>query len=253
MAPEVEDAPRELGLARARWPGEQDRVAGPHRDMLDPLDQAVEPSVAGLDPVLERRDRVVVLTLEARGELVVLAQVQVDDPPQPGPVLRAPRRRCLDQARGEVSRLGQQEVADLNHVGARRDVDEVVLAVRVKRVSPREVVELGEDLVEVPRVAHRHRVLDDFGLRRHRSDVLDHLLREGVGTPIVDQLEPIDDEVLVLAERHRGAPALPAFRALARVEGGAEQSDDDDGLWIRSGHVRVFRIEHDKSISVWIK
>ena len=74
-------------------------------------------------------------------------------------------------ARREVARLGEQEQADLRDVRARRDVDEVVLALGVERIAAREVVERGVDLLEVPGVVEVDGVPHDVGLGRDRGDV----------------------------------------------------------------------------------
>ncbi len=57
----------------------------------------------------------------------------------------------------------------------------------------------------------------------------------------MEQLEAVDDAVLVLRERQRGTPLLPAPRALAGIELGAEEADDDVAL----GHVWL-----DKGLAV---
>ncbi len=130
---------------------------------------------------------------------------------------RALGRRRLEQPRREVPRLGEEEGADLGDVGARGDVDEVVLAlggegVRCgrsrggRRRPPRSPT--GS------RVAERDAA--GVGLRRGAADVLDDERRElGVGG-LVEQLEAVDDEILVLAERHGRAPAVPAVGARPR-------------------------------------
>ncbi len=43
----------------------------------------------------------------------------------------------------------------------------------------------------------------------------------------VEQLEPVDQKVVVLAQRHGRPPALPAIGVLALIERGAEEADGD--------------------------
>jgi hypothetical protein len=40
-----------------------------------------------------------------------------------------------------------------------------------------------------------------------------------------EQLEPIDEQARLLAQRHRRAPLLPAILGLAGIERGAEHTD----------------------------
>lgn len=49
------------------------------------------------------------------------------------------RRRKLYQAGRDEARLGQQEPADLRHMRARGDVDQIVLVLRVEGVGAGEV------------------------------------------------------------------------------------------------------------------
>ncbi len=133
--------------------------------MLDPIDQGVESCVAGLDAVFERSHCVVMLAFESRGQAIILAQVQVDDAQRPWTILPIPRRGSLDESCREITGLGEQEAADLHHMRARGDVEQVILTLGVEGVAGREVVELCEDLVEIPSVAEREIVLHDLRFR----------------------------------------------------------------------------------------
>ena len=67
---------------------------------------------------------------EARGDAVVLREIEVDDAVAARRSASRARGRGLQQAPGDVPRLGQQEEADLRDVRAGGDVDQVVLARR---------------------------------------------------------------------------------------------------------------------------
>ena len=111
---------------------------------------------------------------------------------------------------------------------------EVVLRVGVERVSAREVVERAVDLLEVPRVAERDERRADEGLGRYVRDVASHDAREVFELLLVQQLEPVDDERLVLEQRDCGAPPLPPRTGNARIERGAEETKSDE---LFAGHI----------------
>ena len=46
----------------------------------------------------------------------------------------------------------------------------------------------------------------------------------------MDEFESIDNEIVVLAQRHGWAPAFPSAGTFGGVEGGAEDADDDCGF-----------------------
>jgi hypothetical protein len=50
----------------------------------------------------------------------------------------------------------------------------------------------------------------------------------------MEELEAVDHQILVPAQRDAGPPAIPARGTLAAIELGAEHAEDDDGLF---GHV----------------
>ncbi len=127
--------------------------------------------------------------------------------------------------------FGEQEEADLQDVGARADVDEVVLGIRVEGIAFGEVVEAGVDLLEVPGIGQIEDVPAHVGLGRCLLDVLGHEFRQALEGRAVDQLEAVHDEIRLLAGSHRRPPPVPASRpeASVLVQLGAEQADDDSG------------------------
>ena len=121
------------------------------------------------------------------------------------------------QPRRQVARLGEQEQADLRDVGAGGDVHEVVFALGVERVGAREVVERLVDLLEVPRIGEV-----DHGADAPRSPARPCAMSAATVSAsdfsrgCVKQLEAIHEQIVVLAERDRRAPVLPAAAFLAR-------------------------------------
>ena len=135
------------------------------RDLLDAFDQSIESLVAGIDTRFEERLALDVLGLEPAGQAIVTRQVEIDDVVAAGPRAAALARRRLYEASRKMMGLGEQEQTDLRHVGARGDVDQILLVVGLELVIPGEVVQRGKDFFEVPRIAPLDLVQRDFGLR----------------------------------------------------------------------------------------
>src|SRR5262245_66538967 len=69
-----------------------------------------------------------------------------------------------------------------------------------------------------------------FRLGRDAGDIGGDGLGERGALAVVEQLDAMHEEVFVLAERDRWAPAFPACRAAAAVELRAEEAEDDEML-----------------------
>ena len=248
---EVVDAPRELRLARASGPGEEDRVARAHGDALHRLDERVERRVARLDAALERRDVVAPLRREAPRQRVVARELQIDHAvgaARAAVALRTtPRRRGLHELAGQVVRLVEEEEADLRDMRARRDVDVPVALLAVEAPRQRVVVELAVHLLEIPRVVELHDLRNHLRVRRRRLDVADHAVGQPLELRLVEEVELVEVQVVLHRERHVGAPGVPAVLATrpVRVEDRAEKGDDRGlhGRWEgrgERGEVRGF-------------
>ncbi|MCG3130867.1 MAG: hypothetical protein FLDDKLPJ_01641 [Phycisphaerae bacterium] len=213
------DSPRELRLARAGGPGQEDRRLRVNRDVLDLVDHAVERGVARLDPGFEKRGGLALLHGEALGDAVVARQVEVDDRVAPDFAgSAAARRRRLDEPRGEVPRLGQQIHADLNDVRAGGDVDEIGLPFRIEGITAGEPVQRGVHFLEVPRVAEVHRVQAHVRLRRNETNVAGRLLRQRRSPLVAKQLQPLHQQILMLEERDGRSPPAPAIGGIPAIE-----------------------------------
>ena len=229
---EVVDAPRELRLARAGRPGEQDRVARAHGDALHGLDERVERGVARLDAALERRDVVALLRREPPRERVVARQLQVDH--AVGSARAAAALRLLPAGGGlhepsrQVVRFVEEEEADLRDVRARRDVDVPVALLTVETPRERVVVELAVDLLEVPRVIEVHRLHRDDRVRRRCLDVADHAFRQPPELCLIEQMELVEVQRVLHREGDVRTPGVPAVLAArpVRIERRAEKGDD---------------------------
>ena len=120
-------------------------------------------------------------------------------------------------------------------MSAGRDVQEVVLLLRIEVPAAREVMQRGVHLFKVPRIAGFHFHPHDLGFRRDRCDVEPHALGQAATACVVDQFEAMHEKVLVLAQRNRGPPFFPAPSALAaEVEHGTEETDNHCFLCHRS-------------------
>ena len=243
---ELVDPAGQPALARPGGPGEQDRVGPVRRDVLDLGDQPVERRVPGRDPALEEALPRVPLPGVPLRDPVVAGQVQIDLRDlarSPGP--RPLGRGALHEHPGQVPGLGEQEQADLGHVRAGGDVHAVVLGLGVEGVGGGEVVQLPEDRLEVPGPLHRDLVQADLGLRGHPGHVRGGLPGQPGELALVQQLQPVDDPVLVLAQRDRRPPTLPPTRPVAPVEVRAEQAEGHLGAG--AGHeCRINTIQEDR-------
>jgi hypothetical protein len=98
-----------------------------------------------LDARFQQRTFVEFVTSEPGGDSIVLGRVQIDDPEGAWIRACAGRRAGLQQPSRNVAGLGQQKEADLRHVRAGRDVNEVVFPLRVEPVRTCEVMEAAVD------------------------------------------------------------------------------------------------------------
>jgi hypothetical protein len=146
-------------------------------------------------------------------------------------------RLGLEQAPGQIARLGQQEEADLRDVRAGGDVDEVVLRIGIERLGA------GMKSSSLPYTSSKSHgslrsstaldrpvVSGDTDWRCPRR----HSRRGAYGRCTVEHHEAIDAQILVHGQPDRGPPLAPARRAeLARVQRRAEESDDGERLHAR--------------------
>jgi hypothetical protein len=106
-------------------------------------------------------------------------------------------------------------------------VDQVILGLGIEGITPREIVQGGVHLLEIPGIAQLDLVAADLGLRRNARDVEPDTLGQAATARVVQQFQAIDDEFLLLAQGHRRPPFIPARRTLAGViELGTEKADD---------------------------
>ena len=116
---------------------------------------------------------------------------------------------------------------------AGRDVDQIVLAVRIERVAAREVVQGAVHEPEVPGIAEVHDVGTHVGFRRLRPDVIRHDVHERPLVTAVQQLQPVDDQVAVPAEIHRRPPDVPALGPAPAIEHRPDNPEDNRVLYHR--------------------
>jgi hypothetical protein len=168
---------------------------------------------------------------EAGGDAVVARQVEIDHAPfAHAAAIGSPRRMGLEQSRGQVARLRQEEEADLSDVGAGGDVDEIILGLGIERIGAGEIEQLPVHLLEIPRVGEVEQVRPHLRLRRDSGDVGGDVARQPLVEAAVDQLEAIDPQILVHAQADARPPLVPARWAhLACVECGADEAKDDGG------------------------
>ena len=86
------------------------------------------------------------------------------------------------------------------------------------------------DFLEVPRVFEIDELRRHFRLGRDLLDIARETLHQAQRVIVVDELEPVDDEILLLADGDGRPPALPAGIPFGRVERGADEADDNIGF-----------------------
>ena len=103
-------------------------------------------------------------------------------------------------------------------MGAGRDVDEVILVLRIKGVVLREVEELRVHRAEVPGLREFREVDIYLGVRRHLFEVGCQLLPKPLILFLTEELKAVDEEIIMLPDRHRGPPPLPPVLPAPGVE-----------------------------------
>src|SRR5262249_29212139 len=191
----------------------------------------------------QKRDALLALLLEARRDSIIFRKVEVDNSIPAGDLSAfAPRpNRRLNQLAGKVSGLGQQEHANLLHMRAGGDVDQILLARSVEFLIAAETVQPAVTLSQVPRVVDLQPSRAPHRLWRDRADVIDDRSRQPFITLLVKHLEPLDDQIFLLAHGHCRPPAIPTLRPIAAVHIGPQHPNYDYlfGHRIKSNSVAI--------------
>ena len=168
--------------------------------------------------------------MKTRSDAVVFRQVKIDDLDVAGAAALAVRRG-LEQPPRQMMRFGQKKEADLSDVRARRDVNQVIFGFGVEGVIARKAEKGFVHLLEVPGIFKPDWAKHDFRFRGNGRDVPAQLFGEGGLLQAMEKFEAIDNQIGLLADGDRRSPVLPAVRMLAQIEGGSEQSNDDNRQW----------------------
>src|SRR4029450_1186922 len=103
-------------------------------------------------------------------------------------------------------------------------------------IRSRKVVEVAVDVLEVPCIRGRVDDQTDLRLGRNVTDVIADTFGQRLEALGIQQLEPVDEQVVVLARGNGWTPDLPALRTLAPVDRRAEEPDDD----APASHIREY-------------
>ena len=157
------DASGEHGLPGPCRTGQQHGMRGIERHRFHLFHQLIERRVFGGNAALEEINPRLLLLGETRCQPVVARQIQIDKRDLPGGIqIPSPclARRRLQQPSGHVAGFIQEEPANLYHVRARRQVEQVFLLVGIKRICLHPVVKPFEDLLEIPWIieSQRHQI-----------------------------------------------------------------------------------------------
>ncbi len=119
----------------------------------------------------------------------------------------------------------------MSDVRASGDVGQVVVPVGVESVLPSELVKRGVDLLKVPRVTELDPLQLHGRFRRDRGDISADLPGKAFTAGFVQKLESIDNQIVLLANRHGRTPGIPAIAPTRRlIKVGAQKADDDKRL-----------------------
>src|SRR5688572_17976890 len=126
---------REEGLPGTGRSNEQQGIAAGEGDMFHAINQPIKGCVTRLNAPFQIRSAFHLLLAEARGNPIIPGKVEVYDRDR-SRLTSIAGRRTLKQPAGQMPRLRQKEKADLSDVRPRRDVNEIVLGLRVERIAP---------------------------------------------------------------------------------------------------------------------
>ena len=166
---------------------------------------------------------------EAFGKPVVAREIEVDDR------IAADRIRLVSQAGlknlgGNDPGFDEKKETDLHHVRARRDVNQIVLFIRVERIVPGEVEQFLINAFEIPGLGEDRLMKPDRRFGRDLPEVGGQLVAERTVFVLYQQLESVDEQILMLADRDGGTPFLPAVPGAAGIQNGTGKTDDDGGF-----------------------
>ena len=135
-------------------------------------------------------------------------------------------RGSLDKTRGQIAGFGQQEPANLHHMGAGGDMHQILFIFSIKRVVSGKVQQCGIYLLKIPRVGNIHLSQYHFSLR---GGLLYILFYPACGlhiTRLINQLEAVNMQIRLLTQPDTRPPFMPAVGFLAApVEYRAENTN----------------------------
>jgi hypothetical protein len=103
---------------------------------------------------------------------------------------------------------------------------QVLLLIRLKSVIAGEIQQVAVHTLEIPGVIEVDPVMNHVGFRGNTCNVLSDLVCQVFRVVVEKELQPIDQQVIVLAHRDIGAPLVPTLvTCTAPVFSRAENTD----------------------------
>ena len=87
----------------------------------------------------------------------------------------------------------------MRHVSPGSDMHQILFVFGIKAVAAGEVEKRRVDLFKIPRIVYLDSMRAYFGLRRKQGDIFDQLLRQAFIVRLVDELQPVDRKIGLLA------------------------------------------------------
>ena len=103
------------------------------------------------------------------------------------------------------------------------DVDQIILALGIERISAGEGIQDAIDLLEIPGITQLQKGRAKHSFRGNSSNVIGDRRQQTLMLVGVEQLEAVDQQIFLLTQRHAGPPFLPAPRA-AFIQRGAKKA-----------------------------
>ena len=106
-----------------------------------------------------------------------------------------------------MSRLRQQEQADLLNVTPCRDMNQILILIRIEWIRASELVQSGKHFFKIPWILKRDRMQSHDCFGTHAVDIAGDQLSHIPIARFMQEFKATDQQIVVLTSRHRRSPA----------------------------------------------